>query len=356
MKSAWLQTAVMKTDGRALDHATLTELRRRGVSAVQSGEDPTSVAAALGVNLRTVFRWLAAYRQGGWGGLEASKRGGRRPKLDERALRWLYRTVVEKTPQQFRFAFALWTAAMVQSLIKERFGVRLSRSSVTRLLGQLGLSAQRPLWRAYQQDPEAVQRWLAKEYPAIQRRAKREGAQIFFADGRTHASDGVRSDHHSGTTWGRRGQTPVVSSTGARFGLNLLSAVSARGELRFMIAKGRVTAAVFIAFLKRLLVGAEGPVFVIADGHPAHRAKLVERFVAEQQGQLALYLLPPYAPELNPDEFVWNDLKTHGLGRKVVTSLTEMRQMVISHMRQLQKLPDIIRSFFQAPTTRYARI
>ncbi len=275
------------------------------------------------MNLRTVFRWLAAYRQGGWGGLEASKRGGRRPKLDDRALRWLYRTVVEKTPRQFRFAFALWTAAMVQSLIKERFGVRLSRSSVTRLLGQLGLSAQRPLWRAYQQDPEAVQRWLAKEYPAIQRRAKREGAQIFFAD-----EAGVRSDHHSGTTWGRRGQTPVVSSTGARFGLNLLSAVSARGELRF----------------------------VIADGHPAHRAKLVERFVAEQQGQLALYLLPPYAPELNPDEFVWNDLKTHGLGRKVVTSLTEMRQMVISHMQQLQKLPDIIRSFFQAPTTRYARI
>lgn len=340
----------MKTDGRGLDHASLTELRRRGIAAVQSGQDPASVAAALGVNLRTVFRWLASYRQGGWGALKASKRGGRPPKLDDRALRWLYRTVVEKTPQQFRFAFALWTAAMVQALILERFGVRLSRSSVTRLLTQLGLSAQRPLWRAYQQDPEAVQQWLAKEYPAIQRRAKREGAQIFFAD-----EAGVRSDHHSGTTWGRRGQTPVVSGTGARFGLNLLSAVSARGELRFMIAKGRVTATVFVSFLKRLLVKAEGPVFVIADGHPAHRAKLVERFVVEQQGQLALFLLPAYAPELNPDELVWNDLKTHGLDRKVITSLVEMRHMVISHLRQLQKLPHIIRSFFQAPTTRYAR-
>lgn len=340
----------MKTDGRALDHATLTELRKRGVAAVQSGENPTRVAAALGVNLRSLFRWLALYRRGGWDRLDARKRGGRPPKLDGRALRWIYNTLTNKNPQQLKFPFALWTAAMVQSLIAVRYKVRLSHSSVCRLLHQLGLSAQRPLWRAYQQNPAAVTRWLESEYPAIRRRARREGAQIFFAD-----EAGVRSDFHSGTTWGRRGQTPVVSSTGARFGANLISAVSAQGQLRFMLTKGRVTAVVFIEFLKRLLINAPAPVFLIVDGHPTHRAKSVARFVAAQLGKLALFFLPPYSPELNPDELLWNDLKTHGTGRKLITSLAQLRQMIVSHMRQLQKLPALVRSFFHAPTTRYAR-
>jgi transposase len=339
----------MKRDGRSLDHKTLTELRKRGVAAVQSGESPTGVAAALGVNVCSVFRWLAAYRRGGWGELDARKRGGRPPKLDGRALRWVYNTVTGKNPLQFKFAFALWTAAMVQELIDDRYGVRLGHSSVCRLLHQLGLSAQRPLWRAYQQNPEAVQRWVSAEFPAIRRRARQQGAQIFFAD-----EAGVRSDFHAGTTWGRRGYTPVVSATGARFGANLISAISARGELRFMVTKGRVTAAVFTAFLKRLLVNATAPIFLIVDGHPTHRAKSVARFVAQQAGKLALFFLPPYSPELNPDEYVWNNLKTHGIGRRVITSLVQMRQMVISHLRQLQKIPELVRSFFLAPTTRYA--
>ena len=147
----------------------------------------------------------------------------------------------------------------------------------------------------------------------------------------------------------------MVSSTGARFGVNLISAVSAQGQLRFMLTKGRVTAAVFMDFLKRLLVNARTPIFVVVDGHPTHRAKSVARFVAAQAGKLALFFLPPYSPELNPDELVWNDLKNHGTGRKLITSLSQLRQTVISHMRQLQMLPDLVRSFFRAPATRYAR-
>ena len=341
----------MKTDARAVDHATLTELRKRGVAAVQAGTSPEEVGATLGVNLRTVFRWLALYRRGGWDALDASKRGGRPPKLDDRALRWVFNTVANKNPQQLKFPFALWTAAMVQQLIADRFDVRLSHSSVCRLLHQLGLSAQRPLWRAYQQDPAAVTQWLEAEYPAIRRRALREGAQIYFGD-----EAGVRSDFHSGTTWGPRGETPVVSSTGARFGINLISAISPQGQLRFMLTKGRVTAAVFIQFLKRLLVNASAPIFLIVDRHPTHQAKSVARFVAEQNGMLALFFLPPYSPELNPDELAWNSLKNHGTGRKLITSATQLRGLIISHMRRLQKLPGLVRSFFLAPSTRYAGV
>lgn len=339
----------MGMDGRKLDHKTLSELRKRAVASIESGEKPQAVAKALGVNLRTVFRWLALYRDGGWGGLHARKRGGRRPKLDATELRWVYETVVEKSPMQLKFPFALWTATMVRELIARQFGVDLSYSSVCRLLGQMGLSVQRPLWRAYEQDGEAVRRWKEEEYPRIRLRAKRLGAQIFFGD-----EAGVRSDFHSGGTWSPRGRTPTVSTTGARFGVNLLSAVSAQGKLRFMVAPGRVTATVFIEFLKRLLVNAPSPVFLIVDGHPAHKAKVVKRFVEKQEGALELYYLPPYSPELNPDELVWNDLKNKALGRKVIPSREALQKLAVSHLRRLQRLPHLAASFFHAPSTSYA--
>ena len=336
-------------DARRLDHRMLTELRKRAVARVQDGESPEVVARVLDISRATIYGWLARYRQGGWGALEARKRGGRPPKLDAKALRWIYRTVTGKSPMQLRFPFALWTAGMVATLIRRQFGIALSRSSVSRLLGQVGLSAQRPLWRAYQQDPAKVEQWLQTEYPKIAARAKRQQAQIFFGD-----EAGVRSDCHAGTTWAPRGQTPIVSTTGARFGLNLISAVSPRGELRFMITKGRVGAKVFIEFLKRLLHDVPGVLFVIVDGHPAHKAKLVTQFVASVAPRLHLFLLPPYSPELNPDEWVWNDLKNTGIGRKMITGPDAMKRDVLSHMRHLQKSPALVQSFFHAPTTQYA--
>jgi transposase len=340
---------IMKTDARAVDHKTLTELRKRAIAQVQAGGSPTTVARVLGVNPRTVFRWLSLYRHGGLGNLEASKRGGRPPKLDGPAMKWLYDTIASKNPLQLRFTFALWTSAMVVTLIRDKLGIKLSRSSVCRLLNQLGLSAQRPLWRAYQQDPEAVRKWLKEEYPIIQRKSRRIGAQIYFAD-----EAGVRSDFHSGTTWGVRGRTPIVSSTGSRFGANIISAVSPRGDMRFMLTKSRVNAKVFIDFLRRLLVNASGPIFLIVDGHPTHKARSVTKFVDSQEGKLQLFFLPPYSPELNPDEFVWNDLKNNCIGRKQVNSPNQLRKLILGHMRRLQKLPDLITSFFRAPTTKYA--
>jgi transposase len=342
----------MKTktmDARRLTHTTLTELRKRGVASVQDGQSPEMVAVALGINRVTMYGWLARYRDGGWNALDARKRGGRKPKLDAKAIRWIYRTVTEKNPLQLKFTFALWTAKMIGQLIFKRFRVKMSKSSVCRLLSQLGLTPQRPVWRAYQQRPEEVQKWLQEEYPRIRRFAQQQKALIFFGD-----EAGVRSDHNAGTTWAVQGKTPVVSSTGARFGLNLLSAVSAQGEFRFMTVKGRVGATQFIEFIKRLLHNVPRVVFLIVDGHPAHKAKIVKRFIESLKGRFRLFFLPPYSPELNPDERVWNDLKNNGVGRQSITSPKKLQSAIISHLRLVQKSPNRVRSYFQSETTRYA--
>lgn len=338
-----------KNDARRLDHKTLTELRKRAVSSVQQGQSPEIVAKALSINRVTIYGWLARYRSGGWGALDARKRGGRPPKLDAKAMRWIYQTVTMKNPLQMKFTFALWTSKMIGQLIYKRFGVRLSKASVCRLLAQLGLTPQRPIWRAYQQRPEEVQRWLNEEYPKIKKMARRMKAQIFFGD-----EAGVRSDHHAGTTWGVKGKTPIVSSTGARFGLNMISAVSAQGEFRFMVVKGRIGARQFIDFIKRLIYGSQRMVFLIVDGHPAHKARSVASFIATIKDRFRLFFLPPYSPELNPDERVWNDVKNNAIGQKFITAPEQLQGAVLSHLRSIQKSPERVRAYFNNETTRYA--
>jgi transposase len=340
---------VRDTDGRKLTHAQLTELRTRGVTAVQNGESPERVAKALCISRTTIYDWLALYRSGGWDALTAGKRGGRKPKLDGKMLKWVYATVTMGNPLQFKFAFALWTRQMIASLIQKKYGIKLSKTSVGRLLDQLGLTAQRPLWRAYQQNPEAVDRWLEEEFPAIKRAAARCKGEIWFGD-----EAGIRSDYHSGTTWAPKGETPVVKTTGARFGFNMISAVSPKGMLRFMVVDGTVGADQFIEFIKRLVHGTKRKMFVIVDGHPTHKAKKVKQFVESLNGQVSLHLLPGYSPELNPDEWVWRNLKSGVMGKLQHLTKQGMKMEAISHLRRLQKQPDVVRSFFHSETTCYA--
>jgi len=336
-------------DARKLDHGTLEEIRIRAVQQVQAGESPEVVIRALGFSSRCIYSWLAMYRAGGWDALKAKRIPGRPRKLAARDLQWVYRTVTGKNPLQLGFPFALWTRGMIAKLIAKHCGVRLSLVSVGRLLAQLGLTCQKPLWRAYQQDGSRVEQWLKREYPRIRALAKREKAQIYFED-----ESGVRSDFHSGGTWAARGQTPIVRVTGQRFSLNMISAISPRGALRFMVVKGGVGARVFISFLKRLMHGQRPPVFLIVDGHPAHRAKLVKAYVESLEGKLRLYFLPPYSPELNPDELVWNDVKNNAVGRSRLDGSNDLHRAVVSRLRFLQQRPDRVRSFFRAPETRYA--
>jgi transposase len=255
-------------DGRRLDHHTLEVLRGRAVEQVEAGAHPEDVAVTLGFHRKTVYGWLAKYRDGGPDALRAKPVPGRPAKLSGPQVARLYALIVGRDPRQLLFEFALWTREMVRQVIRREFDVGLSAVSVGRLLRTMGLSPPRPLHRAYEQSPQAVARWKTEEYPAIRATALNEGATIYFA----------------GIAW-----APVGKS------ITMLSAVTAQGAVRFTVHEGTVNAEVFIDFGERLLHDAPGPVYLIVDGHPAHRAKATTKFVATTNGKLRLFFLPGYS-------------------------------------------------------------
>lgn len=336
------------SDGRKHDHHTLQVMRQQAVKAVREGQAVQAVAAAFGLSTRTIFNWLAKFAEGGQSALLAKPIPGRPPKINAEEMRWIAQAVKDNSPQQFKFEFGLWTLSLIRELINRQFTKTLSLASVSRVMKLLGFTAQKPLYQAWQQDPILVRQWEAETYPAIKAEAAAAGATIYFAD-----ESGIRSDYHTGTTWAPCGETPVVEVTGRRFSLNMISAVSPRGDFRFMIHEGTVTSPVFKTFLQRLLVGATRPVFVIVDGHPVHKSKLVKTYVESLNGQLKLFFLPPYAPHLNPDEQVWAHVKRQ-VSKRFVQDKDNMKRLAISALRRIQKLPGLVRSFFQQPECQYA--
>jgi transposase len=338
-----------KLDGRKIGPEAMEQIRIRAIKRVQQGESPEKVIATLGFSRACIYNWLARYRAGGWHALRSGKHSGRPKKLDGTQIAWINKTIRDKNPLQLKFSFALWTRSMVTRLIHKQFGLKLSESSVGRLLRQMGFSCQKPLYRAYQQDPDTVEAWKKTVFPKIKKRAKKLGATIYFED-----ESGIRSDFHAGTTWSPKGQTPVIKVTGARFSTNMVAAISTRGHLRFMINQGTVNADVLCDFLKRLMHNAQQPIFLIWDGHPTHKSKKVRECIESFEGKLEVYILPSYSPELNPTEQVWRSVKNHGVGRKSVFGPDQLKSAVTSCLRRLQKIPKIVLSFFKHPDCKYA--
>jgi transposase len=337
-----------ETDGRKLSSQEKESLRLRVVRRIEAGIHPEDLARDLDINRRTVYRWLEKYHYGGEEALKTELRPGREPKLNALQMSQLARMIRDRNPLQLHFTFALWNRAMVRELIRREFGVRLSETSVGRLLRRLGFSPQRPLRRAYEQDRTRVEQWRREEFPAIQRQAKAVNAIIFFAD-----EAGVRSDYHTGHTWAPVGQTPVVPRTGARFSLQMLSAISAQGEMRFMVHEGSVTADTFCEFLTRLAAGMERKIYLVVDGHSIHKAAKVQKHLAALGGQITLFFLPPYSPDLNADEWVWKQVKQR-IARQSVRTRDDLKRVALSALRSLQQMPEKIRGFFRDPACCYA--
>ncbi len=338
------------TDARSLPAAAQEDLRRRTVRAVRLGMTHAEAAQVFGVARPTVTRWVGGYQRGGAKALKAKRRG--RPPQSQLApheAATIVRLILGRCPDQLRLPFALWTREAVQRLLAERCGLAVSVWTVGRYLQRWGLTPQKPRRRAFEQDPAAVRRWLTEEYPAIRRAAKAAGAEIHWGD-----EMGLRSDHQTGTSYGRRGQTPVVLGTGQRFRCNVLSTVTNRGRLAFMVFRSRFTTPVFLRFLRRLLRLVRRPVFLIVDRHPVHVAKAVERWVAQRPAQLRLFFLPGYSPELNPDEFLNNDVKSNALGRRRPREAAELVTTVRSYLWSTQRQPLLVQRYFQADSVQYA--
>jgi transposase len=333
------------------ERISLEQMRRCAIERVLDGIPVKEVAEFLGYSKQAVHAWVRLYNAGGYDALNGTKSAGAEPKLTEKQMLWLQKTISTKTPAQLQFDFGLWTREIVKQLIIQKFNISLGVTTIGPLLHRLGFSVQKPLQKAFEQDPQRVESWLRNEYPALKRAAIKARATVFFAD-----EAGIRSDYHSGTTWAPVGKTPVVLTTGSRVSCNMLSAVSAGGSMRFMVTTKSVNTEVFIEFLKRLMKNAKNPVYLIVDGHPTHRAKKTQTYVASTQGKLKLFFLPPYSPELNPDELVWNQVKHHGVGRKLIFTREQLISSATSALRQLQRCPEKIRGCFGTTTTIYAAV
>jgi len=338
-----------KIDGRKLDHKTLEHLRKLAVRRVQDGERPSEVSKSLGFCRTTIYKWLRAFDRGGEAVLASRKAKGPTPKLKNKQKAQVARWIIGKDPRQFGFDFGLWTRQIVAELIKERFGVSLTLPSVGRLLTSLDITPQKPLRRAYERDEAAVLEWKQKTYPKLRQRARRRGADIFFLD-----EAGVRSDSPLGRSYGLKGRTPVLKTSGKRQQVNAISALSARGGFWFALYHGKLNAALFIAFLAGFLKGRKKPVFLVVDGLPAHKAKSVAKYVQSLKGKLELHFLPPYAPDLNPDEFVWQHLKQNGTSKKPLKKDEPLKQRVSDDLAAIKKNKALLKSFFTAESVAYA--
>lgn len=340
-----------KTDARTLDGATQAHLRRLVVKALRGGMKQTAAAQQFAVSLRAVNKWAALDRGGGLRALKSRRRGRRsgEGRLDATQSARIRALIVGKMPDQLKLPFYLWTRAAVASLIQREYAEAVSLTTVGRYLKAWGMTPQKPVRRAYERDDEAIKCWLAEAYPALVRAAKRERATIYWGD-----EMGLRSDHVTGTSYAPLGRTPVVRATGQRFGCNMISAITNRGALAFMVFQGKFQNPVFIEFMKRLLRQVKGKLYLIVDGHPVHRSVAAKCFVKDNADRLRLIRLPGYCPELNPDELLNQDVKTNALGKSRPTNKAEMIATVRSHLHRRQKQPRVIRNLFLEKHVRYA--
>ncbi|WP_200249881.1 IS630 family transposase [Thiococcus pfennigii] len=338
-------------DARKIPDETMSYLRKLAVRAIEEKSySPEVIADVLGISRSSVYDWLKRYRESGWEALDSRPSPGAPALITAPIEAWLRWTVLECTPQDFGYDTALWTRDILAELLNKHFGLSVGGSTVGLHLRRLGLSYRKPWFRAREQQPHAVARFLNDTFPRIQRLAGKLNAEIAFED-----EAGIGLQTQAGKTWGAVGTPPQVPVSSQRGGFNLLSAVTASGTLRFSIAEGKIDSPRYIAFLQQLIHNRTTPLIVIVDRAPFHRSKAVREFVRAHRQQIRVFFLPSYSPELNPDEQVWNTIKDKQVGRQAVKTKTGLKRAALSALRSLQQKGALIRSFFMLPDTQYAQ-
>lgn len=340
-------------DARTLPAAVQEEKRKQAVGLSRKGMTQAEIGELVGVHALTVGRWLRRHRAGGIKALASRRRGrrlGAQRRLTSAQEREIQRLLVERTPDQLKFPYALWTRQAVVELIARRAGIRLPIRTAGEYLRRWGFTPQKPAKRAYEQQPAQVKRWLSETYPAIQAQAKREGAEIYWGD-----ETGLRSDCQHERGYAPKGRTPLIRLAAKRESLNMISAITNQGKTRFRLFEGSMNAALLIDFMRRLLKDAQGrKVMLILDNLRVHHARVVKQWLAEREEKIEVFYLPSYSPELNPDEYLNCDLKAGVHSGEPARAKGGLKKKILSHMRKLQKLPARVQSYFEHPCIRYA--
>ena len=325
------------------------EERVDAIRLLSQGYTKAEVARIFDVTESSVYGWQKAYRDGGLAALSTKIASGRKRLLGDKQLLQLSGWL-RMNPRQLELDFGLWTRKLVRELIRRKFGIDYSEQNVGRILKMLGFSPQRPVYQALEQDEEKRRIWQEQIFPAIKERAEREGAKIFFAD-----EAGCRTDHHAGTTWAPVGQTPVVKATGKRESIGMISAISMRGAMHWMVYEGTMNSGLFTEYLDRLIHDIKGQIFLIADRAGYHTSKETRKWVDEHRNRIEIFFLPSYSPDLNPDEWVWKNVKHDHIARIVPQRPGHLFEIADRALRVLRASPQKIRSFFADPKLAYIR-
>lgn len=339
-----------ETDARILSSEAQYAMRVRVINYIIKGHSISEAMESFEVSKSYVQKVKRLYAEGGMKGLKLGQRGRKAEgKISMAQQKEVSKLIKDKMPEQLKLPFGLWTRKSVAALIKKRYGVEASRWTIGRYLKRMGFTPQKPAKRALEQNPELVNRWLNIEYPQIKKRASHEKAKVFWGD-----ETGIRSDDQIGRTYSPRGQTPVVKKSGNKFGINMISAISNRGELKFMVIKDKFNSKVFIEFLTRMLKGERSKIFLIVDGYSVHKSKEVMNWAIKNQKRLELFYLPPYSPELNPDEYLNQDLKTNTVRSNPPKDKEQMTKDVEDFMHSKKSNRDMVKSYFRNQHILYA--
>lgn len=342
----------MKEDARKLSPEVQEEKRKQAVRLHKKGCQYKEIADLVGVHFETIGKWVRSYKANGVKGIRSQPRGqvtGAGRFLMPEQEKVIQSLITDKTPDQLKMHYALWTRKAVKELIEDTMGIKLAIRTVGDYLSRWGFTPQKPLKRAYEQSPAKVNKWLKEEYPEIKDQAKRENAEIYWGD-----ETGMRSDTQHGRSYAPKGKTPVIRLSAKRSSSNMISAITNQGKVRFQVYDGSMNADRLIGFMKRLIKDAKRKVFLILDNLRVHHARIVKQWLVEHKDKIEVFYLPAYSPELNPDEYLNCDLKAGIHSRAPARSNKQLKGKVISHMRMLQKKPARVAKYFNHPKINYA--
>jgi transposase len=341
-------------DARKISKESRSELRKRAVTAYlsMSNKNVTKIASIYGIRRETLHHWIKSYSSLGDKSFYSDKRGAKKWSnsiLTLRESNFIKKTIINKTPEQLSLSSMLWTRRDVMDLIKIKYSKTISFSTVSLYLSKWEMTLQKPKLQSYKQSPKKIQDWIENEYPTIEDRAKKEKTSIHWGD-----ETGVGSKDQIGKGYSPIGVTPILHTSGSRFGVNMVSSITNKGEARFMLFEGSMNAIRFIDFLRRLTKNQNKKIFLILDNSRVHHALLVQKWTNKHKEKIELFFLPPYCPEYNPDELLNNTLKNKLRNISKAQNVESLTNSVSTIMKSLQNTPKIIKSFFHAKTTKYA--